>query len=110
MGLFDGLLGGVVGAEMVTVVNGLIEKHGGIQGVISQLEQEGLGGTVRSWLGPGANLPISPDQVHQAFGADTIKQLAARAGMTPEDLAAKLSRILPQAIDKLTPGGIPVKT
>ncbi len=110
MGLFDGLLGGVVGAEMVTVVNGLIEKHGGIQGVISQLEQEGLGGTVRSWLGTGANLPISPDQIHQAFGADTIKQLAARAGMTPEDLAAKLSQILPKAIDKLTPGGEPVKT
>jgi uncharacterized protein YidB (DUF937 family) len=110
MGLFDGLLGGVVGAEMVTVVNGLIEKHGGIQGVISQLEQEGLGGTVRSWLGTGANLPISPDQIHQAFGAETIKQLAARAGMTPEDLAAKLSQILPQAIDKLTPGGVPVKT
>ncbi len=109
MGLFDGLLGGVVGAEMVTVVNGLIEKHGGIQGVISQLEQEGLGGTVRSWLGTGANLPISPDQIHQAFGADTIKQLAARAGMTPEDLAAKLSQALPQAIDKLTPGGVPVK-
>jgi uncharacterized protein YidB (DUF937 family) len=110
MGLFDGLLGGVVGAEMVTVVNGLIEKHGGIQGVISQLEQEGLGGTVRSWLGTGANLPISPDQIHQAFGAETIKQLAARAGMTPEDLAAKLSQILPQAIDKLTPGGVPDKT
>ncbi|HEV7614385.1 MAG TPA: YidB family protein [Steroidobacteraceae bacterium] len=110
MGLFDGLLGGVVGAEMVTVVNGLIEKHGGIQGIIAQLEREGLGGTVRSWVGTGANLPISPDQIHQAFGSDTIKQLAARAGMTPEDLAAKLSQILPQAIDKLTPGGVPAKT
>lgn len=33
MGLLDGLIGGMVGAEMVTVVNGLIEKHGGIQGV-----------------------------------------------------------------------------
>ena len=31
MGLLDGLLGGAVGAEMVTVVNGLIEKHGGVQ-------------------------------------------------------------------------------
>jgi len=29
MGLLDGILGGVVGAEMATVVNGLIEKHGG---------------------------------------------------------------------------------
>ncbi|HXA35304.1 MAG TPA: YidB family protein [Steroidobacteraceae bacterium] len=110
MGLFDGLLGGVVGAEMATVVNGLIEKHGGIQGIVSQLEQQGLGGTVRSWVGTGANQPITPDQIHQAFGSDTVKQLAARVGMTPEDLAAKLSQILPQALDKLTPGGVVPKT
>jgi hypothetical protein len=35
MGLLDGLLGGAVGAEMVTVVNGLIEKHGGVQGGVA---------------------------------------------------------------------------
>ncbi len=110
MGLLDGLLGGAAGAEMVTVVNSLIEKHGGIQGIIAQLEQQGLGGTVRSWVGTGANQPITPDQIHQAFGSDTIKQLAARVGMTPEDLAAKLSHVLPQAVDKLTPGGVLPKT
>src|SRR5271156_4042734 len=106
MGMFDGILGGVVGAEMATVVNGLIEKHGGVQGIIAQLEQQGLGGTVRSWVGTGANQPITADQIHQAFGSDAVKQLAAKIGMTPEDLAAKLSTILPQAIDNLTPGGV----
>jgi uncharacterized protein YidB (DUF937 family) len=109
MGMFDGLLGGVVGAEMATVVNGLIEKHGGIQGIVSQLEQQGLGGTVRSWVGTGANQPITADQIHQAFGSDTVKQLAAKMGISPEDLAAKLSQVLPQAIDKLTPGGVAPK-
>ena len=110
MGLLDGLLGGVVGAEMVTVVNGLIEKHGGVQGIVAQLEQQGLGNTVRSWVGTDANQPITADQIHQAFGSDTVKQLAAKIGMTPEDLATKLSPILPQAIDKLTPGGVAAKT
>jgi uncharacterized protein YidB (DUF937 family) len=109
MGLFDGVLGGIIGAEMATVVNSLIEKHGGVQGIVAQFEQQGLGGTVRSWVGTGANQPITPDQVHQAFGADTVKQLAARLGMAPEDLAAKLSQVLPQSIDKLTPGGVPPK-
>ncbi len=109
MGLFDGILGGIVGAEMATVVNGLIEKHGGVQGIVAQLEQQGLGSTVRSWVGTGANQPITPDQVHQAFGSDTVKQLAARLNITPEDLAAKLSQVLPQAIDKLTPGGVAIK-
>jgi uncharacterized protein YidB (DUF937 family) len=110
MGLFDGVLGGLVGAEMATVVNGLIEKHGGIQGIVAQLEQQGLGGTVRSWVGTGANQPITADQIHQAFGSDAVKQLAARVGMSPEDLAAKLSAVLPQAIDKLTPDGVAAKT
>jgi uncharacterized protein YidB (DUF937 family) len=110
MGMFDGLLGGVVGAEMATVVNGLIEKHGGIQGIVAQLEQQGLGGTVRSWVGTGPNQPITPDQIHQAFGSETVKQLAARFGMSPEDLSAKLSQVLPPAIDKLTPGGVVAKS
>jgi uncharacterized protein YidB (DUF937 family) len=105
MGMFDGLLGGVVGAEMATVVNGLIEKHGGIGGIVSQLEQQGLGNTVRSWVGTGANLPITADQIHQVFGSDTVKELAAKVGLSPDVLAGKLSQILPQAIDKLTPGG-----
>jgi uncharacterized protein YidB (DUF937 family) len=104
------LWGGAVGAEMVTVVNGLIEKHGGVQGIIAQLEQQGLGGTVRSWVGTGANQPITADQIHQAFGSDTVKQLAAKVGLTPQELAAKLSAVLPQAIDKLTPGGTVAKT
>ena len=105
MGLFDGLLGGAVGAEMATVVNSMLEKHGGVQGIVAQLEQQGLGNTVRSWVGMGANQPITPDQVHQAFGVDMIKELAAKVGLSPEVLAAKLSTVLPQAIDKLTPGG-----
>ncbi|HEX3845989.1 MAG TPA: YidB family protein, partial [Steroidobacteraceae bacterium] len=70
--MFDGIIGGLVGAEMASVVNGLIEKHGGVQGIVAQLEQQGLGGTVRSWIGTGPNQPISPDQVHQAFGPDLI--------------------------------------
>jgi uncharacterized protein YidB (DUF937 family) len=110
MSLFDGLLGGAVGAEVATAVNTLIEKHGGVQGIVAQLEQQGLGGTVRSWVEPGANQPISPDQVHQAFGADTIREVAAQVGLSPQDLAAKLSAFLPAAIDKLTPAGTVPKT
>jgi uncharacterized protein YidB (DUF937 family) len=108
--MFDGLLGGVVGGEMATVVNGLIEKHGGVQGIITQLEQQGLGGTARSWIGTGANLPITADQIHQVFGSDMVKELAAKVGLSPDVLAAKLSQVLPAAIDKLTPAGVVPKT
>ena len=106
MGLLDGLLGGVVGAEMATVVSGLIEKHGGVQGIVAQMEQQGLGNTVKSWVGTGANLPISADQVHAAFGSDVLSGLATKVGLNPRDLAEKLAQALPQAVNKLTPNGL----
>jgi len=105
MGLLDGVLGGAVGAEMATVVNGFIERHGGVQGIVAQMQKQGFGATVESWVGSGANLPISPDQIHAAFGSDTVAQLAAKFGLNPQELAQKLSQVLPQAIDKLTPAG-----
>jgi len=105
MGLFDGILGGVIGAEMATVVNGLIERHGGIQGIVNQLEQQGLGAAVKSWVTTGANQNVTPAQLHQAFGPELINQLAAKTGVTPQELLQKLAQALPQAIDHLTPSG-----
>jgi uncharacterized protein YidB (DUF937 family) len=96
MSLLDGLLGGVVGGEMATMVNSFIQQHGGVQGIVAQLEKQGLGATVQSWVGTGAN---------QAFGGGTLAQLAAKVGMNPQELAQKLSQVLPTAIDKLTPEG-----
>ena len=111
MSLLDGLLGGVVGGEMATVVNSFIQQHGGIQGIIAQFEKQGLGATVQSWVSTGPNQPISADQVHQVFGSGMLTQLAAKAGMNPQDLAQKLSQVLPVAIDKLTPEGrVPPKS
>lgn len=106
MGMFDGILGGVVGGQMASAVNSLIERHGGIQGIVSQMQLQGLGGTVKSWVGSGANAPLSVDELHQAFGADTIKGMAMKLGLNPGDLAQKLSQVLPQAIDHLTPKGV----
>ena len=106
MGLLDGLIGGVVGAEMTSVVNSFIQQHGGVQGIVGQLESQGLGATARSWVSTGANQAISPDEISKVFGnSPVLSQLAAKTGMSPQDLAAKLSQVLPAAIDKLTPGG-----
>ena len=105
MGLLDGLIGGAVGAEMVTVVNGFIEKHGGVKGIVDQFQRQGFGPTVQSWVGTGENQPISSAEVHQALGSDTIQQLAAKLGIPPEEMAAKLADLLPKAVDKMTPDG-----
>ncbi len=110
MGLLDGMLGGLVGGEMATLVNGFIEKHGGVQGIETQMESQGLGNTVKSWVGSGANLPISADQIRAAFGSEMISGLAAKFGLNPQDVAQKLAQALPQAVDKLTPNGVVAHT
>jgi uncharacterized protein YidB (DUF937 family) len=110
MGLLDGLLGGAVGATVVSALQSVIQQHGGVQGVVAQLEQQGLGNTVRSWVSSGPNQPISADQVNSAFGS-VINQIAAKTGMTPQELTAKIAQHLPAAIDHLTPqGSIPTKS
>ena len=105
MGMLDGLLGGIVGAGMVSVVNSIIDQHGGLQGVVSEFEKNGLGATVRSWVGTGPNQAISPDEVHKALGPDLLRQLSEKSGLSVQDLTQKLSQVLPQAVDKMTPNG-----
>ena len=106
MGMFDGLLGGIVGAGMVTAVNGILEKHGGLQGVVNEFERNGLGSTVKSWIGTGPNQPISPADVQKALGPDLLQQLAAKSGLSVADLSERLSHVLPKAVDSMTPEGV----
>jgi uncharacterized protein YidB (DUF937 family) len=93
-----------------SVVNGLIEKHGGVQGIVNQLQTNGLGHTVNSWIADGPNAPVSPADVHKAFGEQTISELAAKSGLTTQELTAKLAQVLPHAVDALTPDGQVPKT
>ncbi len=86
-------------------VTALIEQHGGLSGLVSQLSQGGLGSAVSSWVGTGANQPVTGDAITQALGSDKLAALAARCGISPDTLAQGLSQVLPGAVDKLTPNG-----
>ena len=105
MGMFDGVLGGIVGAGLVSVVSDVLEKHGGVEGVVSQFQKNGLGATVQSWVGTGPNQPLSPDDVQRVLGPDLLKQLSEKSGVSIQELTQKLAHVLRQAVDKLTPDG-----
>jgi uncharacterized protein YidB (DUF937 family) len=106
MGILDGVLGGVLGAEMINVVSGVVERHGGVAGLVSQFEQQGLGGIAQSWVTNGPNQPISSAQLQQVLGSSAVTELAAKFGINPQDMLAKLTQVLPQAVDKMTPAGV----
>ncbi len=105
MGLFDGIVGGAVGAGVATILNDFIQKQGGVRGIVAQFEKQGLGPTVKSWVSTGENQPITADQMHRAVGYEKLQELGAKLGVSPDEVAAKLSEYLPKAIDKATPRG-----
>jgi uncharacterized protein YidB (DUF937 family) len=53
MGFLDGVLGGVVGAEALSLVKGYFEKHGGVDGVVADLDRNGFGKQAKSWVSTG---------------------------------------------------------
>ena len=57
MGLLDGVLGGLVGAG----IEQMIQRHGGVQGLVNQFQQKGLGGIAESWVSTGPNQPVLVD-------------------------------------------------
>ena len=113
MGLMDDMAGkalsSVLGGSsnpMVASVMQLINNHpGGLPALIQQFHDKGLGDIASSWVGNGQNLPVSADQIHQVLGSSMVQQLAAKAGISPQDAGSKLAEFLPMIVDHLTPQG-----
>jgi len=78
---------------------------GGLSDLIGKLTAGGAGSQVNSWVGHGPNEPIEPGQLGNAIGGDVLDQLAAKTGMTKEQLLSQLATVLPQLINGLTPKG-----
>jgi len=105
MGLLDGVLGGVIGAEALSLVKGYLDKHGGLEGVVAEFEKTGFGQQVKSWISTGPNLPVTGDDIKNALGSEKVKELAASTGLPLDKVADYLAENLPKVIDKLTPEG-----
>jgi uncharacterized protein YidB (DUF937 family) len=113
MGLFDilakqalGSLAGGSGNPQGDLLSSLLNQAGGLTGLMERFNQAGLNEAFASWVGPGVNLAVQPDQLHQALGSDAINGLAGRIGLEVKTVLPLLSQFLPQVIDKLTPNGI----
>lgn len=80
-------------------------SHGGLGGLTQRFNQAGMGDVLGSWVGSGQNQAISPDQLTQVLGGDTMGQIAQQLGLGQGDAAGALSQILPGLVDHLTPHG-----
>jgi uncharacterized protein YidB (DUF937 family) len=80
-------------------------RQSGLGELVEKFRQGGFEEIIKSWIGTGTNKHISPGQLHQALGPETVEDLSRTAGMPQDDLLSHLSRLLPDIIDKLTPKG-----
>lgn len=78
---------------------------GGLSGLLQSFQQNGHGDVINSWIGPGQNRPIAPEQLHQALGPEAVNNLSRLTGLPKDQLLSELSRVLPGVVDKLTPQG-----
>ena len=91
-----------LGAEIGNLVH---SGPGGLSALVQQFQTNGLGSIINSWVSTGPNQPISAQQIQQALGSDRVKQIAARIGLDPNVVSQKLSALLPQIVNHLTPNG-----
>jgi len=78
---------------------------GGLSELIDRFKQSGHGETAESWVRTGPNQPVTPAQLQQAIGPDVLDTLSRQTGLSQQELLARLSRELPDAVDRYTSQG-----
>ena len=98
-----GGLGGLLGSLGGGGVGGLL--GGGLSELIDRFKQAGQGEVADSWISKGPNQPVAPHQLEQAIPPDVLATLSQHTGLSREELLSRLSRNLPEAVDRYTPDG-----
>ena len=93
-GGLGGLLGGVAGG-------------GGLGALVEQFTRNCHGDVVNSWISQGPNRKLPPNQLAEALGPDTVQALEQETGLERQALLEELSETLPEAVDQLSPEGVP---
>ncbi len=104
MGLLDALTSIAGGASpehhgVADALSQVMQEHpGGMDGILNLLKQNGLGDQVQSWVSPGENKAISPDQVQQGLGQSMMENIAQRAGISPAMASGVIATVLPLVV------------
>ncbi len=112
MSLFDGLSGMIENAisshsgGLSGLMSEALTNFGGLDGIVSQLNDAGLGTKVNSWLGKGDNVPLSADEISSVLGSTQLQEIAAKLGVPMDQISNLLATHLPGAVDHASPDGV----
>ena len=95
---------GAIVAVLAPLVAKLL-KGGGLSKMVQGAQASGLSAQADSWVGTGQNQPLSGGEVRGVVGDDTVQELAREAGISEEQAAEVLARVVPEVVNGLTPDG-----
>lgn len=106
-GEFKGALGQIEAAAVPELVNTVLAKtqYHDLSGLVAALQKGGLNTQVQSWLGPGANMPVSEDQLKAVLGNAQVQEFARHLGLPVDQTLKMLAQYLPDVVDKASPNG-----
>ena len=101
----SGGMGGMGMAAIVGIALQLLQRNGGLEGVLVRMRQTGHAPEADSWVGTGQNMPISPDVLSEVFGRDEVGRAAREMGVDPDEAMGGLANVLPEVVNQMTPHG-----
>ncbi len=100
-----GGMGGAAIGGLVMMALAMLQRNGGIEGVLGKLRDAGHGAEADSWVSTGQNMPIDPSSLSEIFGRDQIDQMASQTGLSPDQAAGGLASLFPEIVNQMTPQG-----
>ena len=112
MGLLDSIMGMLgkgggkdIMSQLATMLTGKGGDGMGLSRLLDQFKGAGLGDKADSWVGNGENAPLDPDDVEKAIGSERLAEMSKQTGESVGALKTDLSKMIPDAVNKLTPDG-----
>jgi len=107
-GGLGGALGGGAGGGMMGMLLPLVASllmNGGLKKIMGQLQASGRGAEADSWVSTDENKPLDGAAVREAVDHDEIASIAKRLGVSEDEAAEAVARVLPDVVDQVTPEG-----
>lgn len=99
--------GGRAGGQATAGNDGSIGAmiNDGLRDLVDRFRGAGHGETADSWVAQGPNRPVEPHTLESAIGTETLDELSQHTGLSRQEIVSRLTRELPEAVDRYTPEG-----
>ena len=106
--MLKNLLGQAESGALPAMINAVLAKteYRDLNGLVAALQKGGLDEQVKSWRGPGANLPVTAEQLRAVLGNARVQDFARQLGLPVDQALKTMAQYLPEIVDKASPKGV----